>query len=105
MAKAEIPDARDADASHSLDDAIARQIAATVTSLKATLEEMQPLTKQQEDFLRSHHKAILMVIDLESQLEKRHAQLRVREANGLDLDSARTEILRRIARFKVTAPR
>ncbi len=85
------------------DDAIVAHVAAIVASLKEALEEMRPLTKEQEDLLRSHHKAITMVVDLETQLVKRAAQGRSDSAAALDLAAARSEILRRIARFKAAS--
>ena len=85
------------------DDAVATHVVAIVASLKDALEEMRPLTKEQEEFLRSHHKAISMVVDLETQLLKRKAQERLQDAGGLDLAEARSEILRRIARFKAAS--
>ena len=103
MAKIEAEASDGAKHSEPGDDAIVAHVAAIVASLKEALEEMRPLTKEQEDLLRSHHKAISMVVDLETQLVKRGAQRRSDSAAALDLAAARSEILRRIARFNAAS--
>ncbi|MGF1659365.1 MAG: hypothetical protein ACFCUS_08030 [Rubrimonas sp.] len=71
-----------------------------IARLRATLESAEPVSDAQAKALKTHHMAIAMVVDLETLLAKRGAQAHPKDGCALDLDAARSEILRRIARLK-----
>lgn len=87
------------------DDPIGDQIHALLASLRATLESSEPVSEADAKALRTHHMAISMVVDVETLIAKRQAEARERNGRALDLGAARSEILRRIARFKAAASR
>lgn len=87
------------------EDAVGDQIAALIAKLRANLEAATPVSDAEAKQLRAHHMMISMVVDLETLIAKRRAETRERAGDALDLEAARSEILRRIARFKAAASR
>ena len=85
------------------DDAVGDQISALVSKLRTNLEASAPISDAEAKQLRAHHMMISMVVDLETLIAKRRAETREQAGGALDLEAARSEILRRIARFKAAA--
>jgi hypothetical protein len=67
--------------------------------LKKKSETGDPLSKDEREVVREHQKALVMVLGFETDVMKRHGAT-FTDSASLDLDAARAEIARRLARLK-----
>jgi hypothetical protein len=67
--------------------------------LKKKSETGGPLNKEEREVVREHQKALVMVLGFETDVMKRHGST-YPDSASLDLDAARAEVTRRLARLK-----
>lgn len=62
-----------------------------------TAHDRDPDCKGHAEAVKAHHRALQIVLDLEASLEKRNGRWNSGASFELDLDSARAEVLARVA--------
>jgi hypothetical protein len=67
--------------------------------LKKKSETGAPLSHDEREVIRQHQKALVMIIGFETDVLKRHGAA-FSDGQSLDLDAARAEVARRLARLK-----
>ncbi|WP_175478809.1 hypothetical protein [Rubrimonas cliftonensis] len=80
--------------------AIYEELATTLTAVIMHLrneEGRRPLDPDEMGVIRAHQKAVLMVLDYEAKLLRRHVGVQRASERAIDLDAARAEVARRLA--------
>ncbi|WP_157982117.1 hypothetical protein [Oceanicella sp. SM1341] len=81
-------------------ETLSEALAAAIADLRDEAGQDPATARARLDLIRSHHKALQTVIDIEVSLEKRSKEPGGAGAGALDLDAARTEVWRRVARLQ-----
>ena len=80
-------------------DELATSLTSVIMRLRAQADGGKALEREELDLIKSHQKAVLVVMDFEAQLFKRRIGAAVASKRPIDLDAARAEIGRRLARL------
>jgi hypothetical protein len=80
-------------------NSLSESLLGVIEILKKKSETGAPLTKAESEVVREHQKALLMVLGFETDVLKRHGAA-FRDGPVLDLDAARAEVARRLARLQ-----
>lgn len=81
-------------------DEFATTLTGIIMRLRAQDDANSALERRELDLIKAHQKAVLMVLDFEAQLLKRRIGAAADGEIRIDLDAARAEIARRIARIE-----
>ncbi|QDL93087.1 hypothetical protein FDP22_15625 [Paroceanicella profunda] len=81
---------------------LSEALASAIADLRDEEDQDPAGARARLDLIRSHHKALQTVIDIEVSLEKRSREIGGASEGVLDLDAARAEVWRRLARLQGT---
>lgn len=80
-------------------DELATSLTSVIMRLRAQADGDRALERDEIELIKSHQKAVLMVLDFEAQLFKRRIGAAIAGDRAIDLDAARAEIVSRLSRL------